>query len=201
MIQAPNRVVPWNEDVGMSPSATGGWRKIPLLVAVASALLAQPVWPALRAEAAAAQPLPGQAMSSDVAAARTDGHAAQPVLVSGAWSRATAPHQDTGVVYLSIAAPAGDTLTGASSPDAAAAMLHQTTRQGAMTGMADMGSLAIPPGGTVRFAPGGDHVMLMGLKHPLKAGGRVRLDLTFTRAGVVHVTAPVQPLGAAGPPG
>ncbi len=185
-----------DEDVGMSPSARAGLRKLPWLVATACALL---VLPDLRAAAAAAQP--SQAMSSDVAAARTDGHAAQPVLVSRAWSRATAPHQDSGVVYLSITAPAGDTLTGASSPDAAAAMLHQVTHQGAMAGMADMGSLTIPPGGTVRFAPGGDHVMLMGLKHPLKAGDQVRLDLTFTRAGVVHVTAPVQKLGAAPPPG
>ncbi len=179
----------------MSPSATRVVRKIPLAAAACLVLAAAP-----RIEAAAAQPPPGQALSSDAAGARADGHAAQPVLVSGAWSRATAPHQDSGVVYLSVTAPAGDTLTGASSPDAAQAMLHRVTHQGAMSGMADMGSVSIPAGGTVRLAPDGDHVMLMGLKHPLKPGDSVRLDLAFRRAGVVHVTAPVQPLGASGPP-
>ena len=183
-----------NEDVEMPPS--GSTRKTLSLAVVAYVMLAA----GLQTQAAA-QPAPGQALSSDTAGARADGHAAQPVSVSGAWSRATAPHQDSGVVYLSITAPAGDTLTGASSPDAAQTMLHQVTHRGAMSGMADMGSLTIPAGGTVRFAPGGDHVMLMGLKHPLKPGDHVGLDLIFARAGVVHVTAPVQPLGASGPPG
>ncbi len=43
--------------------------------------------------------------------------------------------------------------------------------------------------------------MLMGLKHPLKAGEKLELELDFTKAGKVHVSVPVQPLAASGPPG
>jgi copper(I)-binding protein len=128
------------------------------------------------------------------------GAAAAQVVVAGAWSRATAPHQDSGVVYLSLTAPGGDTLTDIATPDAAMGMLHQTTHQGSMSGMADMDSLKLPPGKTVTLAPGALHIMLMELKHPLVAGTAVALDLTFAHAGVVHVRVPVQPIGASGPP-
>jgi copper(I)-binding protein len=123
------------------------------------------------------------------------------IVVAGAWARATAPHQDTGVVYLSLTAPGGDTLTAIDTPDADMGMLHRTTHQGGMSRMADVDSLKLPPGTTVALAPGALHIMLMGLKHPLVAGSAVALDLTFTHAGVVHVRVPVQPIGASGPPG
>ncbi len=129
------------------------------------------------------------------------GAASAQVLVAGAWARATAPHQDTGVVYLQLTAAGGDTLTDIATPDAGMGMLHRTTHQGDMSGMADVDSLVLPPGRTVELAPGALHIMLMDLKHPLVAGSSVALDLTFAHAGVVHVRVPVQPIGASGPPG
>jgi copper(I)-binding protein len=126
---------------------------------------------------------------------------AQPVQVTGAWARATAPGQNTGVAYLTITSREADRLVALSSPDAAMAMLHATTQTGGMSGMEDMDSVAVPAGGTVRLAPRGMHVMLMDLKHPLAAGSQIGLDLHFAKAGAVHVQVPVQPIGAAGPPG
>ncbi len=123
--------------------------------------------------------------------------APMPVQIQAAWSRATAPHQDSGVVYLNLSSSTGDTLTGVSSPDAQAAMLHATTSTGTMSSMSDMESLALPPGQPVRLAPHGTHIMLMGLKHPLVAGGTVRLDLTFAKAGQAHVDVPIRPIGSA----
>ena len=110
--------------------------------------------------------------------------AAPPVQVTGAWARATAP----------------DKLLSAASPDARSAMLHQTTHQAGMSGMSDMDAMPIAAGATVAFAPGGAHIMLTGLQHGLKAGTRIRLDLSFAHAGTVPVTVPVQPITAAGPP-
>ncbi len=127
--------------------------------------------------------------------------AAPPVRVTGAWARATVPGQDSGAVYLDITATSPDRLLSAASPDASAAMLHQTTHMGGMSGMSDMDAMPIPAGATVAFAPGGAHIMLMGLPHGLKAGTRIRLDLTFAHAGTVHVSVPVEPVTAAGPPG
>ena len=126
---------------------------------------------------------------------------AQPVQVTGAWARATAPGQDAGAAYLTLSAAAADRLVAVSSPDAQMAMLHQTTHGGGMSGMADMDGVDLPAHATVHLAPGGTHVMLTGLRHALAAGGTVALDLTFAHAGVVHVRVPVQPITAAGPPG
>lgn len=129
------------------------------------------------------------------------GGARAQVAVSGAWARATAPGQDSGVVYLTITPRAPDRLVKLASPAAASVMLHRTTQQGGMSGMADMDGLTVPAGRSVQLAPHGMHIMLMGLRHPLAAGGSVGLDLTFATAGVVHVQVPVQPIGAVGPPG
>jgi copper(I)-binding protein len=124
-----------------------------------------------------------------------------PVSVSGAWARATAPGQMDGVAYMTLASAAGDRLTGAVSPDAGMAMLHSTTQQGGMSGMQDVDGLDLPAGQEVALAPHGLHLMLMGLKHPLVAGEKLELELDFAKAGKMHVTVPVQPLGASGPPG
>ncbi len=124
-----------------------------------------------------------------------------PVSISGAWARATAPGQTDGVAYLTLSSAAGDRLTGAESPDAEMAMLHDTTQQGGMSGMQDMDGLDLPAGQKVALVPHGMHLMLMGLKHPLVTGEKLDLELDFAKAGKVHVTVPVQPLGASGPPG
>ncbi len=126
-------------------------------------------------------------------------YAAPPVAVSGAWARATAPMQDEGAVYLSLTSEAGDRLVSVSTPDASGAMLHRTTSGNGMSGMADMDDLDLPAGRTVRLEPRGMHVMLMGLKHPLVAGGVLDMALVFAKAGTVRVRVPVVPIGASGP--
>ncbi len=123
-----------------------------------------------------------------------------PVQITGAWARATAPGQDSGAAYLKVTVTNPDTLLSASSPNAKSAMLHQTTHTGGMSAMSDMQAIPIPAGGTFAFAPGGAHIMLTGLQHGLLAGTRFQLDLTFAHAGIVHVSVPVEPITASGPP-
>ena len=119
----------------------------------------------------------------------------------GAWARATAPGQDSGAAYLNITVTNPDKLLSAASPQAKSAMLHQTTHAGSMSAMKDMQAVSIPAGGTFAFAPGGAHIMLTGLQHGLAAGTHLQLDLTFAHAGGVHVSVPVEPITASGPPG
>lgn len=45
--------------------------------------------------------------------------------------------------------------------------------------MAPLASLEVKPGETVRFEPGGKHVMAFGLKPDLTAGGTAEITLTF----------------------
>ena len=49
------------------------------------------------------------------------------------------------------------------------------------------GGLEIKPGQTVQLDPGGYHVMLMGLKQPLKEGEHFKATLEFEKAGKVDV--------------
>ena len=63
---------------------------------------------------------------------------------------------------------------------------------GEMMGMQPIARLEIPAGGTVQLAPGGYHVMLIGLTKDLNVGDTVQVTLKFEKAGDVTVTAQVR---------
>ncbi len=121
------------------------------------------------------------------------------IRVDHVWSRAM-PAGATGVVYLTVTnTGAPDTLTGVASPVAASAGLHETIDDHGVMKMRPVASLPVVPGKPVRLAPGGYHIMLMGLKRALVAGTSFPLTLTFTKAGTVAVTATVRGAGTAMP--
>jgi len=122
---------------------------------------------------------------------------AQPPALSAqdAWIRAT-PGSDVAAAYLTL--HNGGTqpvvVSGVRSVDAAAAMIHQTTIVNGQSSMRPHEPLRIAPGETVRFAPGGLHIMLHGLKRPLAAGDEVPLVLLLEGAGNLTVMARVRAL-------
>ena len=85
-------------------------------------------------------------------------------------------------------------VTGVRSPRAAQAMIHETTITHGQAAMRAHAQLSIAPGGTVRLAPGGLHIMLQGLTQPLTAGDEVPLELRLADGTTVAVTARVRPL-------
>jgi copper(I)-binding protein len=91
-----------------------------------------------------------------------------------------------------------DRLLSASSPAAGTVELHETVRSGDVMRMQPVGALDIPAGGVVRLAPGGYHLMLVGLKAPLRRGDQVPVTLVFERGGSVTVPVPVSDPGAGG---
>jgi len=119
------------------------------------------------------------------------------VHVSG-WARATVAAQSGSAAYLSIhnAGSSPDRLLSISTPAAASASVHSTTMSGNVMRMRPAGPQVIPAGGTLQMKPGGIHVMLMGLKSPLKVGSRLPLTLRFQRAGVVRTSVPIQIQGS-----
>ena len=124
------------------------------------------------------------------------------VAVTGAWSRATPPGAEVGAVYLSLDSAAGDKLVGVSSPVAAEAQVHEMRMDGTVMRMRELpGGLPLPAHQVVTLEPGGLHIMLMGLKAPLKQGGTVPLHLVFQSAPPVDVVVPVAALGASAAPG
>ncbi len=105
-------------------------------------------------------------------------HAAD-IRVEGAWARATAPGQDSGMVDLRITSKQAASLVGISSPAAGSVALHSMTHEGGMMKMREVKSLALPAGKSVDLGQGGYHLMLNGLKAPLKAGDSVPLTLNI----------------------
>jgi copper(I)-binding protein len=119
------------------------------------------------------------------------------------WARATPKGAEVGAGYLVIrnngAAP--DRLTGGSA-DFAGVEVHEMSKQDGVMKMRELkDGLEIPAHGSVKLAPGGDHLMFTGLKRPLVKGETVKATLTFERAGGVAVDFSVQGIGAAGPSG
>ena len=56
--------------------------------------------------------------------------------------------------------------------------------------------LSVPSNGKLMLGPGGTHVMIMGLKGPLKAGDHFNLTLLFAKARPHKVDVTVKPAGA-----
>ena len=113
-----------------------------------------------------------------------------------AWVRAT-PGVDVAAAYLTL--HNGGTqpvvVSGVSSPAAAAAMIHESTLVNGQSTMRAHEPLRIGAGETVRFAPGGLHIMLHMLKRPLAAGDEVPLVLLLADGASLTVTARVRALG------
>jgi copper(I)-binding protein len=74
-----------------------------------------------------------------------------------------------------------------------------TMKDGVMTMRPVDDGLVIAPGKTVKLAPGGYHLMLVGLKWQLRQGEKVAITLEFERAGPVGVPVEVEGVGARGP--
>ena len=107
--------------------------------------------------------------------------AASELAVSHAWSRAMPPSAPTGAVYfvLENRGQQPQRLIGAQTPRAAKAELHTHVHHGDMMKMQQVAAVDVPAAGKVEFKPGGNHVMLFGLKQPLVAGESFPLTLQF----------------------
>ena len=103
--------------------------------------------------------------------------------------------QATTAAYVTVTnkGSSADRLVSVSCACAASAMFHTTTHVNGMTGMADApDGFPLPAGQTVVFAPGGNHIMLMGLTCAPKEGDFVDIVLTFAKAGPVTLHMPVR---------
>ena len=109
------------------------------------------------------------------------------------YARATAPGQPTGGAYLRLVNKGPDErLLSASSAIAERVELHSMKMEGDVMRMREVGTLDLPSGQTIDLKPGGLHLMLTGLKAPLKSGDRFPLTLKFEKGGEVVVTVNVE---------
>lgn len=99
--------------------------------------------------------------------------------ISAAWVRATAPGQDGAGVDVTITSKQAATLVGVSSPVAKTAELHSMTSENGMMKMREVKEIELPAGKSVSLRESGYHLMLNGLKAPLKEGETVPLTLSI----------------------
>lgn len=88
-----------------------------------------------------------------------------------------------------------DELIGAKTPAAASVELHQMSMDGDIMRMKEVSAIEIPAKGQIELKRGGHttyHLMLLGLKAPLKDGDRFPITLKFKHAGEKEVMAWVQ---------
>ncbi len=119
---------------------------------------------------------------------------------SGGWIRATAPGQDQAGADLSITSKQSVTLIGASSPACKAVQLHTMTSENGMMRMREVKAIELPAGKRVNLRKSGYHLMMVGLKAPLKEGEMVPFTLSIKvdkhRVVKVETTAEVKSLTA-----
>jgi copper(I)-binding protein len=125
----------------------------------------------------------------------------QGMVAEAAWARATPGTSKEGAVYLRLVnhGAIADRLLSVSTPAAASAEPHETTIDNGIARMRPLNALTLAPEQVMEFKPGGAHIMLMGLKQPLKQGDSFPLTLTFEKAGTVQTTVAVERMGARGP--
>jgi copper(I)-binding protein len=121
------------------------------------------------------------------------------VEVADAWARATPGKAENGAAYLTLQSPAADRLTGLSTPIAEKAELHLMTMEAGIMRMRPLAGVDLAPGQKVALKPGGTHIMLVGLKEPLRSGQSFPLTLQFEKAGASEVIVIVGKTGAMGP--
>lgn len=105
---------------------------------------------------------------------------ADTVKVENAWVRATAPGQKVAGGFMKLTADADMALVGGASPISQTVELHFMRMENGVMEMRQMKEIALPRGKTVSLAPGGFHVMFIGLKGQVKPGQKVPITLFVT---------------------
>ena len=122
--------------------------------------------------------------------------AAEPagLTLDGAWVRALPPGQPNTAAYLTATnrGAAAVTIVGAVAAIAAGTEIHTTREVDGLQRMEQVAQLAVAPGQSLAFAPGGTHLMLMGLAQMPVPGEQVRLCLQLAGGEQVCTLAEVR---------
>ena len=116
------------------------------------------------------------------------------VKADAAWIRATVKGQTATGGFMSLTAAQPLTLMGFSTSAAGESELHEMVMDGSVMRMRAIETLALPAGKTVTLRPGagGQHLMLMDLKQPLRDGEEVLLTLQLRTADGQRLTQDIK---------
>ncbi|MEO1456440.1 MAG: copper chaperone PCu(A)C [Pseudomonadota bacterium] len=116
------------------------------------------------------------------------------LMVADAWSPLAPPGVRVHAAYFTLMNHSGAErrLTGVSAEGYGGAALHETREFDGLAAMVSVAELALPPGATARFEPGGLHVMLLQPAGPQAEGGSVALSLHFANGETLDVAATIR---------
>lgn len=120
------------------------------------------------------------------------------IAIEAPWSRPVGAGTTVAVGYLKISNGGSepDVLLGGSTEVAERVEVHETTTgEDGVARMRKLDGLEIRPGATVELKPLGAHLMLIGVKGPLKVGDTFKAKLNFKKAGAVDVEFAVKTAG------
>ncbi len=123
--------------------------------------------------------------------ATTVAASAAPMAVTDAWFRSLPGKLPAAGYFTAQNTTSRDiAITGARSDGCGMLMLHQSSNTGGMSGMDMLDKVTVPAGGTVRFAPGGTHLMCTDAK--LKIGTKMPVLLNLSDGTAVAVAFQVR---------
>lgn len=126
------------------------------------------------------------------------------LVIEQAQARATVGSMPNSAAFLQLAnkGKTDDALVSASSAIADRVELHMMSMEGDVMKMRAVERLELKAGEKIEMKPGqGYHIMLLGLKKPLKAGDSFPMQLSFRKSGKVQLTVTVTEASAALKPG
>jgi copper(I)-binding protein len=111
------------------------------------------------------------------------------------WAPESIGPAPTGAAYMTVVngGNEADRLVAASTPRAQRVELHSNQIDDGIIKMRAVKAIEVAPGSPVVLQPAGAlHIMLIGVKEPLKEGTRFPMTLTFEKAGSIEVEIQVQ---------
>lgn len=119
------------------------------------------------------------------------------VNISDAWVRENAPGQKVGAAYMTLHSDQNSKLVYVEAPAVAKSVeIHSMTMKNGVMKMRMLEALTIEANQDAKLEPGGFHLMLFGLKEPLKSGQSIDFKLCFEdeQGNITHqnLTLPVK---------
>ncbi len=114
------------------------------------------------------------------------------VSVRDAWSPAAPPGATVVAIYGELVANRDDVLVRIATPVADKAELHATSEENGMMKMRPVERLELKAQTPVQLAPGGMHIMLVGMRESFAAGAQIPVTFEFEHAGTIAVNAQVK---------
>lgn len=116
------------------------------------------------------------------------------LMVMDPWIREAPPNATMLAGYFTIMNHSGKgvELVGAESDAFGKIEMHKTVQEGGVAKMIAQSSVEVAKQATVKFQPGGLHLMLMNPKKPLKAGDKVEITLKLSNGDDLKMTAEVK---------